>query len=301
MNVFLLALLLFAIPTSHAFLTPHGFEATKKSTLRQSQRDGVTEMNDSQRDFFMGYINQHHSDLLTEFTLAFTELGPLTRRKNAFSGGSFSVKDARMIDVSRDSFVVEVDIHERNKPVTKQNMSILFNADLAADTPSRSYRLQPKINIHSENIVDDSIRRLIRLCHIVKYPEVTGKLVQLGIQIGGEGKARIEENLYLNNVPHPRAVRNYFYEMACKATLNAVIQCSKGELTNRMQLCCLFPELNPNMDAYRIGTLLEMTRSLAITLAEQNLRVRVCVQGSMGVGKIIIFKSHRIPKEILSF
>ena len=33
-----------------------------------------------------------------------------------------------------------------------------------------------------------------------------------------------------------------------------------------------------------IGTLLELTRSVAIKLAEQNLRVRVCVQGSMGVG-----------------
>jgi hypothetical protein len=34
----------------------------------------------------------------------------------------------------------------------------------------------------------------------------------------------------------------------------------------------------------RIGTLLEMVRTCAIRLAEQNLRVRVCVQGSMGVG-----------------
>lgn len=38
------------------------------------------------------------------------------------------------------------------------------------------------------------------------------------------------------------------------------------------------------MDSYRIGTLLELTRQIAIHLAEQNLRVRVCVQGSMGVG-----------------
>ena len=33
-----------------------------------------------------------------------------------------------------------------------------------------------------------------------------------------------------------------------------------------------------------IGTLLELSRDIAITLAEQNLRVRVCVQGSMGTG-----------------
>lgn len=43
----------------------------------------------------------------------------------------------------------------------------------------------------------------------------------------------------------------------------------------------------------RIGTLLEMTRAIAIRLCEQNLRVRVCVQGSMGVG---IFTG--VPKQL---
>ena len=44
---------------------------------------------------------------------------------------------------------------------------------------------------------------------------------------------------------------------------------------------------------YRIGTLLELARAIAIKLAEQNLRVRVCVQGSMGVG---IFTG--VPKQL---
>lgn len=35
---------------------------------------------------------------------------------------------------------------------------------------------------------------------------------------------------------------------------------------------------------YSIGTILELVRVVAIRLAEQNLRVRICVQGSMGVG-----------------
>lgn len=46
----------------------------------------------------------------------------------------------------------------------------------------------------------------------------------------------------------------------------------------------LFPETNTAMDSYRIGTLLEMVRDVAIRLAEENLRVRVCVQESMGQG-----------------
>jgi adenylate kinase len=43
----------------------------------------------------------------------------------------------------------------------------------------------------------------------------------------------------------------------------------------------------------RIGTLLELARAIAIRLVEENLRVRVCVQGSMGVG---IFTG--VPKQL---
>jgi adenylate kinase len=44
---------------------------------------------------------------------------------------------------------------------------------------------------------------------------------------------------------------------------------------------------------FRIGTILEMVRSIVVKLVEQNLRVRVCVQGSMGVG---IFTG--VPKQL---
>ncbi|KAL3920183.1 MAG: hypothetical protein SGARI_007011, partial [Bacillariaceae sp.] len=55
----------------------------------------------------------------------------------------------------------------------------------------------------------------------------------------------------------------------------------------------MFPEMNPSMDSYRIGTILEMVRAIATKLAEQNLRIRVCVQGTMGVG---IFTG--LPKQL---
>lgn len=81
--------------------------------------------------------------------------------------------------------------------------------------------------------------------------------------------------------------------MASQAALDAAILCSDKRISNRMKMTVMFPEMNPQMDSYRIGTLLELTRSIAITLAEQNLRVRVCVQGSMGVG---IFTG--VPKQL---
>lgn len=104
------------------------------------------------------------------------------------------------------------------------------------------------LNLHP---VDEIVRRLCRLCWIVNKPTVTGKLIQLGIQIGGDKVGEIKDNLYLNQVPHNRYVRQYFYDMAAEATLEAVILCSKGRISNRMQLYSMFPEMNPSMDSYR--------------------------------------------------
>ena len=103
----------------------------------------------------------------------------------------------------------------------------------------------------------------------------------------------IPNTRYLNQVPHNRYVRQWFYDKASKAILDAVILCSQGRLPNTMQVISMFPETNPSMDSYRIGTILELIRDAAITLAEQNLRVRVCVQASMGVGIFV-----GVPKQL---
>ncbi|KAG1363998.1 putative adenylate kinase 5, chloroplastic [Cocos nucifera] len=46
------------------------------------------------------------------------------------------------------------------------------------------------------------------------------------------------------------------------------------------------PELNPEMDVYRIGTLMELVRTLALSFADDGKHVKVCVQGSMGEGAL---------------
>ncbi|CAM8920882.1 unnamed protein product [Rhodiola kirilowii] len=46
------------------------------------------------------------------------------------------------------------------------------------------------------------------------------------------------------------------------------------------------PELNPEMDVYRIGTLMELVRVIALSFADDGKRVKVCVQGSMGDGAL---------------
>ena len=85
----------------------------------------------------------------------------------------------------------------------------------------------------------------------------------------------------LNNTPHPREVRKWFYD-DCK---ESVVEAVTGENPKtRVKAWIEFPELNVDGDVYRIGTMLELVREVAMALAADGKRVRVCVQGSMGAG-----------------
>ena len=79
----------------------------------------------------------------------------------------------------------------------------------------------------------------------------TGKLFQLAIQLGGSDIGKIKENMFLNQCPHNRYVRKYFYDMASNAVLESVLLCSQGRISNRMKITPMFPEMNPSMDSYR--------------------------------------------------
>ncbi|KAG4946940.1 hypothetical protein AAZX31_15G191900 [Glycine max] len=85
----------------------------------------------------------------------------------------------------------------------------------------------------------------------------------------------------LNNIPHSREIRKYFYDDVLQATQRAI---SDGK--TRVKVDINIPELNPEMDVYRIGTLMELVRALALSFADDGKRVKVCVQGSMGEGAL---------------
>ena len=51
-----------------------------------------------------------------------------------------------------------------------------------------------------------------------------------------------------------------------------------------MSIQIMIPELNPQNDVYRVGTMLELVRTMASALVQDGKRVRVCVQASMGKG-----------------
>eukprot|EP00611_Tribonema_gayanum_P001151 TRINITY_DN10860_c0_g2_i7.p2 TRINITY_DN10860_c0_g2~~TRINITY_DN10860_c0_g2_i7.p2 ORF type:complete len:422 (-),score=158.11 TRINITY_DN10860_c0_g2_i7:150-1415(-) len=91
----------------------------------------------------------------------------------------------------------------------------------------------------------------------------------------------LPKNLRLNNVPHSRLARAFIYRGACAALFKAI---DDDSFSRRMTVRCTVPELNFEMDTYRVGTMLELVREMATGLADEGKRVKVCVQGSMGVG-----------------
>eukprot|EP00268_Persea_americana_P042604 TRINITY_DN4265_c0_g1_i1.p1 TRINITY_DN4265_c0_g1~~TRINITY_DN4265_c0_g1_i1.p1 ORF type:complete len:416 (-),score=77.58 TRINITY_DN4265_c0_g1_i1:1118-2365(-) len=76
----------------------------------------------------------------------------------------------------------------------------------------------------------------------------------------------------LNNIPHSREIRKYFYIDVLQATQRA----TKDERP-RLKVEINIPELNPEMDVYRIGTLMELVRVLALSFADDGKRVKVCM------------------------
>ena len=254
-------------------------------------------LNDDQLEFCMAYINEHHKkDILLPFTRAFSELGVTSIQKNMWMGGSYTIVDATITDITYNELHIVANVQDGQKMVN-ESIAISLNAHPISGMV-KTYPTLPVLDSsvldHASSIpIDNFCRRMIRLCNIVKAYGATGKMIQMGVQLGGKGVGKLRNDLYLNQVPHNRYVRQYFYDMASEAALDATVLCSKKQFTNRMKMTVMFPEMNPSMDSYRIGTLLELARSIAIKLAEQNLRVRVCVQGSMGVG---IFTG--IPKQL---
>ena len=53
---------------------------------------------------------------------------------------------------------------------------------------------------------------------------------------------------------------------------------------SRLQIKVNFPEVNPAFDTYRLGTMLELVRDIALAQAYDGKRVRICVQQPLGEG-----------------
>ena len=150
-------------------------------------------LDEKQLENAMGYLNKHHrSDVLVPFTKAFSSLGETFVKKNMWMGGSYVLKDAKVVDITFGEMTLEATVEERgNERVERVSFSL--DAD-PVPAMAREFTAVPPVDgfrLSSTNAVDNFVRRMVRLCNVVKAHSATGKLIQLGVQIGGEGVGKL--------------------------------------------------------------------------------------------------------------
>jgi hypothetical protein len=78
-----------------------------------------SELSEKQRDFTLGYLNKHHKNFLTEAARAFSDFGTEMAKANAWSGGSFVIKEAEIVSIDTKSFELKVTVEKRKSTTTE--------------------------------------------------------------------------------------------------------------------------------------------------------------------------------------
>jgi hypothetical protein len=165
-------------------------------------------LNDDQLEFCTAYINEHHKvDILLPFTRAFSTLGVTSIQMNMWMGGSYTIMDATITDITTNDLYILANVQDGQKMVN-ESIAISLNAHPISGM-LKTYSTLPKLDTsvldHASSIpIDNFCRRMIRLCNIVKAYSATGKMIQMGVQLGGKGVGKLRNDLYLNQVPHSK-------------------------------------------------------------------------------------------------
>ena len=155
-----------------------------------------------QLEFCKAYLNEHHkTDVLLPFTRAFSELGTIAVKKNMWQGGSYIIVDAEVIDINAHSIFIEATIKEGDKE-KKEKVEIALDSDpvsgMEKTFPTLEHIEPLKLSNASKLPIDNFCRRMVRLCNIVKGYEATGKMIQMGVQLGGKGVGKLVRNRILS-------------------------------------------------------------------------------------------------------
>lgn len=158
-----------------------------------------TYLSKEQLEFSIAYLNEHHkTDVLLPFVKAFSDLGTTAIKKNTWIGGSYQIIDASLTDITRDELHIDASIKQGEK-IKTESVKVHFDSDPVPGM-LRTYPTLPVCNpMHLEHAsklpIDNFVRRMIRLCNIVKAFSATGKMIQLGVQMGGKGVGKLNDDM----------------------------------------------------------------------------------------------------------
>lgn len=199
--------------------------------------------------------------LLNLLSLGDAKLKEDMERANFWTGGSFVVKKSSCKGILKEGLEIETECLVRGK-IQMRKVMVPFPSVVNDET--------------------DLKRVLIEMTNAVGMLQCTADIARLPF---GED-FELPLDFKWNEVPHQAWVRSYVYNAATDAVVKTVRNPEKvGSGSRKWQIKVNFPEVNPAYDTYRIGTILEMVRSISLALAvEEGLKVRICVQQSLGEG-----------------
>ena len=204
------------------------------------------------------FLNAKCQADVAQWVQKLTPLGEEMKKKNYFSRGTWTLHKATVRQVTQDSVHVDVQVKLRSQKIIDMQTDIVFSQPCAK--------------------VDVLQREMIRWNRQVGREYASAAFLDLP---GAENQYTLPQNMWLNTIPSPRDIRSMFYEDFSTA-LRAAIK--DPRCPNRMSAIITPPELNMDMDTYRVGTLLELARKVALDLYAEGKKIRICVQGSMGQG-----------------
>ena len=210
------------------------------------------------------HLNNKESDpIVDDFTRTLALADPAlideARKANFWTGGSFKVQNVQVETVYETHMDLKVIVNIRGKLQTRKNIKVPFSSPIRDET--------------------DLKRVLIEMAYNEKKIRQTANLAQLKF---GEDFS-MPSNLRRNDVPHEKWVRSYMYTAASNAFSKAITDPTIPN-KSKLQIKVNFPEVNPAFDTYRLGTMLEMVRDIALSQAYEGKNVRICVQQPLGEG-----------------
>jgi hypothetical protein len=231
----------------------------------KAREEAVTPLSAAVLPDIVDYLNENAASELLMYTLKYTDIGKTAASKNMWSRGSWTPKEARVEAMELTPRLVlqlQVSVEERGK-----NERTELRTTLTLDDADQAFKT-----------VDDLRSGLLRLSFKAGEPSPSSSAL---LRLPGASDAwSLPDDLWLNTTPYTHEVRNLFYDDIVNAMQAAVAEDGAG----LFKVTASPPELNMEMDSYRVGTLLELVRLAGLGFASHGMRVRCCVQGSMGEG-----------------
>jgi hypothetical protein len=105
-------------------LSASSSQSTQEFSSSQSSLPLSSSLNEKQLDFTCGYLNKHHTDLLAAIAESLSPLGEIKSKRNSWSGGSYNIELAKLMDINTQFLTLEVKVQERNKDVQVERVAV---------------------------------------------------------------------------------------------------------------------------------------------------------------------------------